>query len=73
MKTKTHGLSWLSGRFFLVCAIGILSVWGLAYVSIPFFYWMDHVQRQAAAAYLFAFLCLCLGVVWLVAKLTNKL
>ncbi|HMG89615.1 MAG TPA: hypothetical protein VK589_06135 [Chryseolinea sp.] len=68
-----HGYWWLINRAILFIAIGILSVWGIAYISIPIFAAMRHVDRQAAALILSAGLIGALGLVWLYSFLTGKL
>jgi len=68
-----HGFWWLINRAILFIAIGILSTWGIAFVSIPVFDAMRHVDRQAAALILFFGLVGALGLVWAYAFLTGKL
>lgn len=72
-KPKYHGHWWLINRAILMIAIGIFSIWGLAYVSIPLFDAMRHVDRQAAAVILSAGLIGALGLVWFFAKVTGRL
>ena len=68
-----HGHWWLISRAILFIAIGIFSVWGISYVSIPMFAAMRHADRQAAALILTAILIGALGLVWLAAFVTGKL
>jgi hypothetical protein len=72
-KPTYHGFWWLINRAILFITIGILSVWGLAWVSVPMFDAMRHVDRQAAALILFFGLVGALGLVWLWAFLSGRL
>jgi hypothetical protein len=72
-KPTYHGFWWLINRAILFIAIGIFSLWGVAYLSSPMFDAMRHVDRQAAALILAAGLVGALGLVWAYAFLSGRL